>query len=143
MGIKELIEKALPVEFENDDDNMDTNHEDEKQTRKNAHSKGAQDMNTTSSSPGSVIVMEPTKFNDAPDICDNLKSGITVAVNMEGVDANDAKKIFDFLSGAVYVLNGSMTKLADDVFLLAPAHIDVKTNQSSSYEEVDAWSYDE
>nr|WP_207740722.1 cell division protein SepF [Alkalibacter mobilis] len=74
-----------------------------------------------------VLVVEPEFFNDAPVICDNLKSNKTVVVNLENADYEDGRKIFDFLNGAVYALDGTIQKIGENVFILAPSSVDVIT----------------
>lgn len=74
-----------------------------------------------------VLVVEPEFFNDAPVICDNLKGNKTVVVNLENADYEDGRKIFDFLNGAVYALDGTIQKISENVFILAPSTVDVIT----------------
>jgi cell division inhibitor SepF len=81
-----------------------------------------------------VLVIEPEYFNDAPSVCTELKEGKTIVVNLEKADYEDAKKIFDFLNGAVFALNGSINKVAENVFILAPNAVDVLTASVSSEE---------
>ncbi|MCO8193909.1 MULTISPECIES: cell division protein SepF [Anaerofustis] len=93
-----------------------------------------------------VMLIEPRNFNDAPLVCDKLKGGITVVVNMDKVENDDAKKIFDFLSGAVYVLAASMKRIAQNVFILAPYGVEVETqerpNDSYTTSHKDTWEYE-
>ncbi|WP_329383013.1 cell division protein SepF [Anaerofustis butyriciformans] len=93
-----------------------------------------------------VMLVEPRNFNDAPLVCDKLKGGITVVVNMDKVENEDAKKIFDFLSGAVYVLAASMKRIAQNVFILAPYGVEVETqerpNDSYTTTNKDTWEYE-
>jgi len=96
-----------------------------------------------------VMLVEPVTFNDAPLVCDKLKSGITVVVNMDKVENEDAKKIFDFLSGAVYVLGASMKRIAQNVFILAPYGVEVETQEkpsnsySTSSRSKDLWEFED
>ena len=95
-----------------------------------------------------VMLVEPRNFNDAPLVCDKLKAGITVVVNMDKVENEDAKKIFDFLSGAVYVLEASMKRIAQNVFILAPYGVEVETQEKpgdtyhTETRQKDIWEYE-
>ena len=90
-----------------------------------------------------VVLVEPIEFSDAPLVCDKLKAGITVVVNMDRVKKEDAKKIFDFLSGAVYVLGASMKRIAKNVFILAPYGVEVETQESvERSSRTDLWDLD-
>jgi cell division inhibitor SepF len=71
------------------------------------------------------IVIAPTRFADAQDIGDQLKAGGPVIVNLEAVQRDLARRMIDFCSGITYGLGGSMKKVADQVFLLTPANVEV------------------
>lgn len=82
-------------------------------------------VNIQTNSNVKVVLVEPISFNDAPQICDNLKSRKTVVVNLEKSDTEEARKIFDFLNGAIYALDGKIQKIANGVFILAPNNVDI------------------
>lgn len=75
-----------------------------------------------------VVLYEPTDFEEAPGIVDNLKNRKPVVINLESLDQELAKKIFDFLNGAVYALDGSIQKISKGIFILAPNNVDVAGN---------------
>lgn len=75
-----------------------------------------------------VIVCEPSEFEEAPGIVDNLKSRKPVVINLENLDQEVAKKIFDFLNGAVYALDGNIQKVSKGIFILAPNNVDISGN---------------
>lgn len=72
-----------------------------------------------------VVLAEPVNFNDAAQICDDLKNRKTIVVNLEKANHDEAKKIFDFLNGSVYALDGKIEKIANDVFILAPNNVEL------------------
>jgi len=72
-----------------------------------------------------VVVTEPRSFDEAPGIADNLKSRRPVIVNLEQADAELAKRVLDFMTGAVYALNGAMQKVGSGIFLCVPNNIDI------------------
>ena len=67
-----------------------------------------------------IIMVEPTTHKEIQKIVDYLKQGQSVAVNLEGISSADRERILDFLSGALYGLNGSIHRWHGDLFLLAP-----------------------
>jgi len=75
-----------------------------------------------------VLVLEPEVFKDAPSICNKIRAGKTVVLNLKNTDYENGRKIFDFLSGALFALDGSLNKIADNVFILAPKAVSVLTN---------------
>ncbi len=72
-----------------------------------------------------VVVRTPISFENAKDIADHLKAKKPVVVNLENVDVPIAKRIIDFLSGAVYAVDGNIQKIADKIFLVAPYSVGI------------------
>ena len=75
-------------------------------------------------------VTEPREFNDSPRLVDSLKAKKPVIINLENLDTDVAKTIFDFLSGATYALNGKVQRITNNIFLFAPENVDVSYNQT-------------
>lgn len=82
-----------------------------------------------------VGVVPPRTFNDAQQIADQFKRGHPVIVNLQGTDAELAKRIIDFGSGLTYGLDGSMQRIADKVFLLTPPDVDVSAEDRAAIAE--------
>ncbi|HET9728085.1 MAG TPA: cell division protein SepF [Acidimicrobiia bacterium] len=76
-----------------------------------------------------VYVMEPHGFNDAQEVGDRLKSGQPVILNLQGSDRDLQRRLIDFASGLAYALNGTMSKAADQVFLLTPSNVEVSEEE--------------
>ena len=76
-----------------------------------------------------VHVMEPKGFNDAQEVGDRLKAGQPVILNLQGVDRDLQRRLIDFSSGLAYALNGTMSKAADQVFLLTPSNVEVSDEE--------------
>lgn len=75
-----------------------------------------------------VILYEPTNFEEAPNIVDNLKNRKPVIINLESIEPDLAKKFFDFLNGALYALDGNIQKVSSGIFILAPNNVDISGN---------------
>lgn len=82
-----------------------------------------------------VVIYEPTEFEETPHIIDNLKNRRPVIVNLEKLDQELAKKIFDFISGAIYALDGQIQKVSKSIFILAPNNIDISGNFSEEFSD--------
>ena len=96
---------------------------------------------TVNTHPFKMVVLEPKGFEEAPKLVDNLRSRKPVIVNLEKLESDTAKKVFDFLSGATYALGGNVQKVASNIFIFAPDNVDINSsvehkgfdfNQSSS-----------
>ena len=72
-----------------------------------------------------LVVMQPENFDQARDIADHLKTKKPVVINLEGLERDVAKKIIDFLSGAVYALDGNIQKVSSGIFLIAPYNVGI------------------
>ena len=82
-------------------------------------------VNIHSTSQFKVVVMQPEIFEDARDICDHLKNKKPVVINLEEVQKECAQRIVDFLSGAVYALDGEIQKVSSGIFIIAPSNVDI------------------
>lgn len=72
-----------------------------------------------------LVVIEPSGFEECPKLVDSLKSKKPIIINLERIESDTARKIFDFLSGATYALNGNVQKVANNIFVFAPENVDI------------------
>ena len=87
-------------------------------------------------SPMKLMVIDPEGFEECPKLVDSLKARKPVIINLERLETETARKIFDFLSGATYALNGTVQKVANNIFIFAPENVDISSsaNESKSFE---------
>ena len=57
-----------------------------------------------------MVITEPQCFDDVKEISEHLKERRSVIVNLETVTKEDQRRIIDFLSGAIYVIDGNIQK---------------------------------
>jgi cell division inhibitor SepF len=76
-----------------------------------------------------VHLVIPKSFNDAQQIADKFKESIPVVLNLQGIDTDLSKRLFDFASGLTYALDGGMQRIADKVFLLTPQNVEVSAEE--------------
>lgn len=74
---------------------------------------------------GSIHKSEPRRFNEARDIADRFKAGVPVIMNLQSTDDTIARRLVDFASGLVYGIDGKIEMVANRVYLLTPANVDV------------------
>ena len=72
---------------------------------------------------------EPKRFNEARDIADRFKDGIPVIMNLQSTDDTIARRLVDFASGLVYGLDGKIEMVANRVYLLTPANMEVSAEE--------------
>ena len=63
---------------------------------------------------------------------DSLKGRRPVIINLEKIETETAKKIFDFLRGATYSLYGNVQKVANKILMLAPERVVMAAGQDDS-----------
>jgi cell division inhibitor SepF len=86
-----------------------------------------------------VHLVVPRGFNDAQQVADKFKEGIPVILNLQGGDAELAKRLIDFASGLTYALDGGMQRVADKVFLLTPRNVEVSAEERARLLERDGF----
>ena len=79
-----------------------------------------------------LVLLEPRSFDECPKLVDSLKTRKPVIVNLEKLETDIARKIFDFLSGATYALNGNVQKVANNIFIFAPENVDIAGGAASA-----------
>lgn len=82
-----------------------------------------------------VSIMRPTRFDDSQDICDMLVNERATVVNLEGIDLALAQRIMDFISGAVYSLNGKIHQISNLIFIISPENVDISGDYLSYVEQ--------
>lgn len=75
-----------------------------------------------------LVIHEPLSYEDAPKIVDDLKTRKTVVVNLEQLEPNIKRQIFDFINGGLYSLEGNIQKVTKDIFILAPNNVEIDGN---------------
>ncbi len=94
----------------------------------NTNLKKSNIVNIHTASNMKLVVHEPLNYEDAPQIVDDLKSRKTVVVNLEQLEPVIKRKIFDFINGGLYSLEGNIQKVTTDIFILAPKNVEIDGN---------------
>lgn len=72
-----------------------------------------------------VVVVQLQSFEDAKDIADHLKSKKPIVINLENLEKEVSRRVVDFLSGAVYGVDGNIQKITNGIFLIAPYNVGI------------------
>ena len=78
-----------------------------------------------SSNKQEVVLFHAKTFDDAAKAVDELCKRKAIILNMENVDKSLTRRVVDFLSGAVYALDGRVKKVAQSTYLFCPHNMDV------------------
>ena len=87
------------------------------------------------SKPVKMIIIEPESFEEVQAIVDHLKSRRVVIINLEETEKGVARRIADFVGGAIYALDGSMQRINGSIFLFTPANIEVAIPLRADFRE--------
>ncbi len=72
-----------------------------------------------------ISIREPITFDDGTQVLDDVLKGKVVVLNLEMLEVDKKRQIFDFVSGGIYSLNGKIQKVTKDIFILAPKGVDI------------------
>ena len=74
-----------------------------------------------------IIPITPKKFEDVEIVIRKLKRKEGVIVDFEEVPPHIAQRMLDFLSGAVFTVNGSIKKLKYRMYILIPDGVKISS----------------
>lgn len=83
---------------------------------------------------GKVHVVEPRGFNDAQEVGDRVKANQPVILNLQGSTKELRRRLIDFASGLAYAAGGSMSRVADAVFLISPVNVELSEDEKERLE---------
>lgn len=72
-----------------------------------------------------VVFYYPKSYNEVQKLIDFLRQGESVMLNLDNVSEDEAQRMLDFSSGAVYALNGSVQRVSGNIFLLTPEGLNI------------------
>jgi cell division inhibitor SepF len=81
-----------------------------------------------------VHVIEPRGFNDAQEVGDRVKSNQAVILNLQSSPKDLRRRLIDFSSGLAYAMGGSMSRVADAVFLITPLNVQLSEEEKDRLE---------
>ncbi len=86
-------------------------------------------------STNKMVLVEPRAYSESQQIADHLKKRNSVVVNLKRVTNDQARRIIDFLSGALYAIGGDIQKLGNGIYLCTPKNVDVEGRISDEEEK--------
>ena len=73
-----------------------------------------------------MVIIEPKSIDECRKLIDNMRANKPVIINLEKVETDLARKMFDFLSGATYALTGNIQKINQNIYLFAPRNVNIR-----------------
>jgi cell division inhibitor SepF len=98
-------------------------------------------MNTAISS-SKMVITQPNCYEDVQEIGDYLKNRKSVIVNLESVSKEDARRILDFMSGATFIVEGTIQKVSNLIYLMTPRNVEIQNDvERSQYKQKLSFSW--
>ncbi|GCF93962.1 cell division protein SepF [Enterococcus florum] len=89
------------------------------------------------SKSGRISVIEPRAYNEAVVIAKRVANGETVLINFQSLDEARARRVVDFLTGAVYMVDGDIKRVGNEMFLCTPTNIEIDNSTLQSMADQD------
>jgi cell division inhibitor SepF len=84
---------------------------------------------------GAIHRAEPKRFNEARELGDRFKEGVPVIMNLQETEDTIARRLVDFASGLVFAQDGKIELVANRVYLLTPANVEVSAEERERLKE--------
>ena len=72
-----------------------------------------------------VVIYSPRTYKDVQLLIDHLKMREQVIVDFSTLNQQAVYRILDFMSGAIYALDGSIQQITKNIFLFAPQGVTI------------------
>lgn len=82
--------------------------------------------NTATRKSMEMVLIKAKAYDDMQGIANNIKARKVVIVNFEDMDKETAQRMVDFLSGAVFALDGMPKKVSGSTFLFSSSQVDLE-----------------
>ncbi len=132
LGIETANEEEMN---ENESENMYSSYNYDKEEEEEEEEKGFfgrinknKVVNMPQTQQVRMVITQPTTFEQSEEICNYLKERKSIIVNLEYVNKDVARRIVDFVSGAVHALDGHIQKVSNAIFLIAPVNYEIASD---------------
>lgn len=86
-----------------------------------------------------IVLLQPLRFEEAETIAKSLLNNKVVVFDLHNCDVEEAMDIVNFVSGAVFALNGSIQKMNDTgaIFVAVPPSVSLENELRGGFEDDD------
>ena len=78
-------------------------------------------------------------FDEAGELVGYLMQNLTVVMTLEGVQADTARRLLDFMSGIAFALQGKITPVSAKTYFVTPQNVDILGTASEQPENSGAF----
>lgn len=136
MGMMDKVKDLIGItDYDDDYEDEDIVETDYRQSDKvETYSKRNNVIKVHSNLDMKVYISQPEKYEDCTKAVDEIKNRKVVVLNIEGLELEDQKQIFEFIKGAVYALEASIQKISHGIFVLAPSNVQIDGRLGDRFE---------
>ena len=79
-----------------------------------------------------INIHEAIEYDDGAKVIQSIAQDKTVVLNLELVEPDKKQRIFDFVNGGLFALDGKIEKVTKDIYILTPkgVQVDKKTKET-------------
>ena len=122
------VETGDQEDYDEEVNEIENYEENEEEPQERGFFKRSKVVNMPQVQQVKMVITQPTSFDQSEEICGYLKERKSVIINLEYVNKDVARRIIDFMAGAVNALDGNMQKISNAIFLVAPANYDIASD---------------
>lgn len=82
----------------------------------------------SSMSSSKMVITQPTCYDEVEEIGEYLKNKKSVIINLENVSKEDARRILDFLSGSAFMVDGTIQRVSNLIYLITPKNVEIQND---------------
>lgn len=95
---------------------------------------------TRAETTAQVALTSPKNVSNSNIVTDYIKDGKICAVNLTGVEREQAQRIVDVIAGGIYALNGTINRVSKDIFIVAPEGVQVSSELKEELSHEFPWA---
>ncbi len=119
MGLVQHMIDRMQMTYQDDFDEDDEDDELDERPAFLDHFKGITGSRSEGVRSMRIVLVHAVSIEDSKEICDQILMGNAVVINMERASEEQKSRIIDFISGAVYGLNGSILSISRSIYAAA------------------------
>lgn len=79
-----------------------------------------------------VILFSPKNFDEAGEVVNHILQNRSVVMSLEGIPADTARRLLDFISGIAFALQGKITPVSAKAYFITPQNVDIVGAQTEA-----------
>ncbi len=83
---------------------------------------------STAVSSSKMVITQPSCYEDVQEIGEYLRCKKAVIINLENVNKEDGQRILDFMSGATFMIEGTIQKVSNLIYLMTPRCVEIQND---------------